>query len=83
MECMLSTSDNPFNPFDDYAAWNTWDVAAGYHTAQFLGRIVHTSDDLSDFDQERIIEEAVDECVRENVLGVFIKVVRESTTNAA
>lgn len=74
---MLSTSDNPFDPFSEYDAWHTWDIASGYHTAEFLARVVQFSDDLSDIDQEKVLEDAIDECVRENVLGVFIKVVRK------
>ena len=73
----LTTTDNPFSPFDDFAAWNAYDVAAGYHTAEFLGRIVNDSTDLSDADRELAIEFAVDECVAENVLGIYRKVERE------
>ena len=37
---MLSTIDNPFNPFDNYPAWSAFDVSSGYHTAELLARIV-------------------------------------------
>lgn len=77
MQVALSTVDNPFDPFTNYDAWNTWDVTAGYHTSQFLARHLALSNDMSDVDYERSIELAVDECVRENVVGVFIKVVKE------
>lgn len=73
----LTTTDNPHDPFTDYAAWNAYDVAAGYHTAEFLGRIVKDSDQYSDADQEKAIENAVDECVAENTIGIYRKVVRE------
>ena len=72
--CMLTTSDNPISPFDDYVAWNSWDVAAGYHTAEFLGRIVNTSLELSDADYDVAVEQAIDEIVQENVLGIYVKV---------
>lgn len=75
---MLSTIDNPFNPFDDYEAWLAYDLALGYDTSGFLGRIATLSDDLSDSDQVMALESAIDEIVRENVTGTYIKVQREN-----
>lgn len=74
---MLSTTDNPHSPFDDFKAWYAYDVAAGYHTTEYLGRIVNTSHDLSDPDYHLSIEQAVDEIVKENILGIYIKLERE------
>lgn len=71
---MLSTIDNPFNPFTQYKEWNAWDIASGYHTNSFLARIANLSDELSDADYELALEQAIDEIVSENVLGVHIKV---------
>jgi hypothetical protein len=72
---MLTTIDNPFNPETQYDEWYQWDVSNGYNTAAYLARIVKTSDNLSEADQDLAIEEAIDEIVRENILGVYKKVV--------
>lgn len=74
---MLTTYDNPHDPFDDYPAWYSYDISSGYHTPSFLARIVKTSHEMSDADQELAIELAIDEIVRENVLGIYRKVTRE------
>lgn len=74
IEYMLTTTDNPFNPFTDYKAWFSYDAQLGYHTPSFLARIVWTSDDLSELDQRQAIEAGIDEIVRENILGVYKKV---------
>lgn len=71
---MLSTSDNPFNPFTDYSAWFAWDAQAGYHTGAYLARIVRTSSELSEADQDLAIEYAIDEIIHENILGIYVKV---------
>lgn len=71
---MLSTVDNPFNPFTQLREWNAFDIAMGYHSAALLGRIVSTSDDLSEADQHSAIQAAIDEIVRENVSGMHRKV---------
>ena len=76
---MLTTVDNPFNPFTHFDEWYQWDEAAGYHTTSFLARIARTSDDLSEADQELAIDLAIDEIVRENVLGLYRKVEKETT----
>jgi hypothetical protein len=71
---MLTTVDNPYDPFTQFNEWNAFDTHAGYNTTSFLARIVKSSDDLSDADQELAIEQAIDEIVRENVSGVHKKV---------
>ena len=72
----LTTTDNPHDPFDDYLAWFAYDASAGYHTPSFLARIAQVSDELSDADEELAIEQAIDEIVKENVLGIYRKVTK-------
>jgi len=74
---MLTTYDNPHSPFDDFIAWNEYDVSSGYHTLSFLGRIVKLSDQLSETDQRLAIEQAIDEIVYENVQGNYRKVTKD------
>lgn len=74
VEHMLTTVDNPFDPFTRYDEWFAFDQAAGYNTPALLGRIVISSDELSDADQSLAIESAIEEIVTENVSGVHRKV---------
>ena len=74
IEHMLTTVDNPFNPFTHYDEWNTWDEQAGYHTSSFLARVCVTSDELSEADQSLALEQAIDEIVDQNVLGIYKKI---------
>lgn len=76
---MLTTVDNPYNPFTQNDEWTTWDTIKGYHTNAFLARIVRLSDDLSEADQEAEIERAIDEVVTHNVLGLYKKVAAPSS----
>jgi hypothetical protein len=75
-ECMLTTYDNPFDPFTEWDEWYSWDQNAGYHTPGLLDRVARTSDELSDADQHLALRDAMDEIVRENVSGVHRKVKR-------
>lgn len=73
---LLTTVDNPYDPFTEFREWYSFDEAAGYHTSALLARIVITSDELSDVEQEMAVEHAIDEIVKENVTGMFRKVTR-------
>ena len=74
MADMLTTVDNPFDPFTQYDEWYAWDMNAGYNTTMLLGRVVITSDDLSEADNDAAIQSAIDEIVQQNVTGKHKKV---------
>ena len=71
---MLTTIDNPFDPFLDFDRWYSFDVEKGYHTCGYLARIAKSSDDLSDAEQEYEQEAAIDEIIELNILGIYKKV---------
>jgi hypothetical protein len=71
---MLSTADNPYDPYTQYDEWYAWDLSHGYNTPSYLARMVINSNDLSDADQALAINLAIDEIVSENVSGNYIKV---------
>lgn len=75
-EYMLTTVDNPFDPFTQWDEWYVWDQNAGYCTPGLLARLAYFSDEISEADQYHAIQHAIDEIVRENVLGVHKKVKR-------
>jgi hypothetical protein len=70
---MITTTDNPFSPVDQYDEWLTWDMAH-YNSNALLARVVHTSPELSDVDRALAIQEGIDEIVEYNVSGVHTKV---------
>lgn len=76
IEVVLTTIDNPYDPFTQYDEWYAYDYAKGYHTPGLQARIAIVSDELSDLDQAQAIEQAIDEIVELNVSGVHKKVSR-------
>lgn len=78
IESMLTTVDNPHDPFDSFDDWYAFDLRKGYGTLSFLDRIVITSPEMSESDQNLANESAIDEIVQENVLGLWRKVSREA-----
>lgn len=76
-EYMLTTVDNPFDPFTQFDEWLEYDIRLGYNTCSFLDRIAKGSNDLSPTDQAKVVQDAIDEIVNENVSGMWRKVSRE------
>lgn len=73
-EMMLTTIDNPFNPFTQWDEWRRYDEDKKYFTCAYLARIAKTSDDLSEEDYNKAIDDAIDEIVSLNINGMYAKI---------
>lgn len=73
---MLTTTDNPYNPFTQFDLWFQFDISKGYNTCSFIDRVANTSDELTDKENDKEIENAMKEIAKENVLGIY-KLVEE------
>ena len=47
-EYMLTTKDNPFDPFEQFDSWFMFDVEKGYYSCSRLARIAVFSDDMTE-----------------------------------
>ena len=45
---LLSTTDNPLNPFDDWVAWYLEDLRLGHDTCGLVARLASVSDSIDD-----------------------------------
>lgn len=79
-ECMLSTIDNPFNPFDQFTLWRLFDLEKGYNTSEYLARMVELTDDMTQKEENEAIERMIDRIIAENPLPIYKKVVRSTNT---
>lgn len=75
--CMLTTIDNPFDPFEQFTSWFLFDIDKGYNSCAYLARIARTSEQLSDEENNREIERAIDEIIKYDFMFVYKKVKRE------
>ena len=73
-KCMLTTFDNPYNPFDEFTSWFMFDEDKGYHSCAYLGRIAKTSEQLSDEENAQEIERAIDEIIKYDFQNIYKKV---------
>lgn len=77
-DCMLTTFDNPYNPFDEFTLWLMFDKEKGYNTCEHLARIVQLSDDLSEKEIDEETERAIDEIIKYDPLNIYKKVTKEN-----
>lgn len=70
----LSTFDNPFNPLTNFNDWFVWDVSHGYNSCGYLARIARTSSQLTDEENNKEIERAIDEIIALDPFNVYRKV---------
>ena len=74
---MITTIDNPYNPFTRWDEWLQYDMEQGHNSLALLARVTKTSDELSDALQDAAIEDAILEIVTENVSGLHIRVTED------
>ena len=59
-EFMLTTTDNPYNPFEQFALWNLFDKEHGHNTCELIARLSKISFDMTqkeeNEDYDRVVE---------------------------
>lgn len=81
-EAMLTTTDNEWDPFDNFPEWFARDEELarqqGRRTCSgYLAIIAACSDDDSDNNFNQIMNDAIDEIVELDLSGTFKKVTRD------
>ena len=81
-EAMLTTYDNEWDPFDNFAEWFSRDMQLAREQnrrscAGYLAIIAACSDDVSDNEFNQFMNDAIDEIVELDLSGTFKKVTRE------
>lgn len=73
----LTTTDNPYSPFDDFGKWFMYDNDKGYNSCSYLARIAKTSDALTPKENEQALEQAIDDIIRLDFMNIYKKVTKE------
>ena len=73
-EFMLTTFDNPFDPFEDFTSWFLFDVEKGYYSCNYLARIANLTDDMTQRERDEEIERAIDEIILYDFRNIYKKV---------
>ena len=68
---MLTTTDNPHDPRTNFDEWLAYDESMGYNTLNYLARVANVSVDMDEEEALPLIEEATEEILKVNVLGIY------------
>ena len=78
--CMLTTFDNPFDPFEQFTSWFMFDVEKGYNSCSYLARIAKLTDDMTDQEVSDEIERAIDEIIQYDFANIYKKIKKAPQT---
>lgn len=70
-EYMLTTFDNPYNPFDQFELWLLFDKENNYNSCELLARFTNNSTEMSQIEEEVDIQRAIDEIVKNDPLNRY------------
>ena len=76
-ENMLSTIDNPFDPFEQFVQWFLFDIEKGYSTCERLASFTTNSDEMTELEENEDMERAIDLIIANDILGIYKKMTRE------
>lgn len=74
---MISTIDNPFNPFTHWEEWCSFDISHGHNSWEKVARLGQTSDLLSDEENQQIVRNAIFRLIELDPVGEYIAVYDE------
>lgn len=70
---MLTTRDNPYDPWKQWDEWLAFDIEKGYGTCEYLARVAITSPDMTDEENSAEISRAIDEIIGYDVIGLYTR----------
>lgn len=76
-ECMLTTFDNPYDPFKQFDLWWMYDTEKGYNSCAYLARIAKTSDVFTEEENLKEIENAIDEIIKYDFQNIYKKAIKK------
>ena len=87
-QCMLTTFDNPYNPFTMFDSWYLYDLESSAKNdvripcCSYVDRLAKTSDQLTDEENALEVERAIDEIIRLDFMNVYKKVCIEEPSSS-
>lgn len=78
---MLTTFDNPYNPFVDFTSWYKYDCEMMYNTCGRLARLADINSEMTEREIDAEKEEAMNFIVKYDLEGIFFAGTKEQIDN--
>ena len=77
-ETMITTIDNPWNPFTNWDEWYAYDEWHGYHTCSLVDRLMpNTNVAISEKLYNDLLDDVNNDIVRLNPLGIYALITKD------
>ena len=73
---MITTFDNPYDPFEEYELWYQFDTIQGYNTCGKVAAFVHSTYDMSEAIEDESFEQGYNDLLESDKLGIYLKVTK-------
>ena len=76
-ECMITTIDNPYDPFEQFDLWFMFDIEKGYYTYSKIARLSNVTFDMAPFEFDRETDRAIDKLIEIDFANIYRKVYKK------
>lgn len=78
-QSMITTFDNPFDPFEQFHEWYSFDKEHDYDSSEKVMRLANIADDMPEIVQIRAINSAIDRLIALDFANIYTKVTKNLT----
>ena len=81
-EFMLTTVDNPYNPFEQFAQWDLYDKEQGHETCSLIARLSQLSYDMTQKEENDEYDRVVELIIQRDPFDKYKKFYKTDDENA-
>lgn len=70
-DAIVTTKDNPYNPFEQPEEWLDYDHAMGHNTMEYIDRVTYSSPELPPVEQEAAYDDAIDRIIENDIFDMY------------
>jgi hypothetical protein len=75
---MITTFDNPYNPFDEFNLWLMFDKEKGYNSCERMMRLANITEDMTQIEIDAECDRAMDRLIELDFTNTFPRFFRDS-----
>lgn len=77
---LLTTKDNPYDPFDQFDLWFMYDIEMGYNSCGRLARVARISENMTQQEEDEEVKRAIDSIIANDFLNIYKRFYKQTAT---